>query len=170
MGVLAYHLAFDERLTTGLNPALAAACGWSEPEVLGEKEGRPLGMVCGLPEPVRSAWRPQRLREEFGGLEQVTPPAAGPGAAVTRVAVVGAMTDALVRAAHAAGRGTLRDRPVAAARHGGGAGNGHRRGGPSAIAAARNGVCEPWRDWCASGRNSPARELIAVIASPDPLA
>ena len=105
VGVLAYHLAFDERLTTGLNPALAAACGWSEPEVLGDKEGRPLGMVCGLPEERSFGAEAQRLREQFGGLEQVAPPAAGPGTAITRVAVVGAMTDALVRAAQAAGAG-----------------------------------------------------------------
>ena len=105
MGVLAYHLAFDERLTTGLNPALARACGWDEPAVLGEKEGRPLGMVCGLSQERAFGTEAQRLRERFGGLEQVAPPAGGLGAVITRVAVVGAMTDALVRAAHAAGAG-----------------------------------------------------------------
>ena len=105
VGALAYHLAFDERLTTGLNPALASACGWDEPEVLGHKDGRPLGMVCGLPETRSFDTEAQRLREQFGGLEQVAPPAAGLGAAVSRVAVVGAMNDALVREAHAAGAG-----------------------------------------------------------------
>ena len=105
VGVLAYHLAFDERLTTGLNPALAAACGWSEPETLGHKDGRPLGMVCGLTEERAFGAEAQRLQEQFGGLEQVAPPAGGPGAIIARVAVVGAMTDALVRAAHAAGAG-----------------------------------------------------------------
>ena len=105
VGVLAYHLAFDERLTTGLNPALAAVCGWDEPEVLGEKEGRPLGMVCTLAEARPFETEAARLREQFGGLEEVVSPAQGPGTSITRVAVVGAMNDALVRAAHAAGAG-----------------------------------------------------------------
>ncbi len=105
IGVLAYHLAFDERLTTGLNPTLAAACGWGEPAVLGLKDGRPLGMTCALPDECPFDAEAARLREEFGGLEQVVPPAAGPGVLIGHVAVVGAMNDALVRAAHAAGAG-----------------------------------------------------------------
>ncbi len=105
VGVLAYHLAFDERLTTGLNPTLAAACGWGEPEIIAHKEGRPLGMACTLPVPCAFGAEVERLREQFSGLEQVAPPAAGPGAEVGRVAVVGAMNDALVRSAHRAGAG-----------------------------------------------------------------
>ena len=101
IGVLAYHLAFDERLTTGFNPALTSACGWGVPEVLGRKEGRPLGMACALASPIPFDSVVAQLRAEFGGLEQVTAPAAGGGATVARVAVVGAMTDALVREAHA---------------------------------------------------------------------
>ncbi len=103
-GVLAYHLAFDERLTTGFNPALAAACGWGEPEILGHKAGRPLGMICTLPAPPAFDAVAAQLRTEFDGLEQVTPRAAD-GAPITRVAVVGAMTDVLVREAHARGAG-----------------------------------------------------------------
>lgn len=105
IGVLAYHLAFDERLTTGFNPALAAACGWGEPEILGIKAGRPLGMACALPAPLAFDAVAAQLRAEFDGLEQATPPAIGPGVPVARVAVVGAMTDALVREAHARGVG-----------------------------------------------------------------
>ena len=106
VGVLAYHLAFDEHLTTGLNPALAAACGWGEPVLLAEKEGRPLGMTCAGPDgPGSFAAVVARLEVEFGGLEEVTPPAAGPDAPTGRVACVGAMNDKLVRAAHAAGAG-----------------------------------------------------------------
>ena len=105
--VLAYHLAFDERLTTGLNPALSQACGWGEPRVLGEKAGRPLGMACDVPADApggRSfAAQAERLSALFGGLEQVAPPADGPGVLVERAAVVGAMNDALVREAHKAG-------------------------------------------------------------------
>lgn len=105
VGVLAYHLAFDERLTTGFNPTLAAACGWEEPEVLGHKEGRPLGMVCALPAPASFDAVAAQLHAQFGGLEQTTLPAMGGSEIVTRVAVVGAMTDALARAAHARGAG-----------------------------------------------------------------
>lgn len=103
IGVLAYHLAFDERLTTGFNPALALACGWGAPEPLGQKEGRPLGMACALPEPARFGAVAEGLRTIFGGLDEVVPPAAGPDAPVARAAVVGAMNDALVREAHARG-------------------------------------------------------------------
>ena len=103
-GVLAYHLAFDERLTTGFNPALATACGWGEPEVLGQKQGRPLGMVCSLPVPTTFEMVAVELRTQFDGLEQVVPPVAVEGM-ISRVAVVGAMTDALVREAHERGVG-----------------------------------------------------------------
>ncbi len=50
VGVLAYHLAFDERLTLGANPRLAAALGMRDLEVLGHKEGRPIGMLGSVPE------------------------------------------------------------------------------------------------------------------------
>ena len=103
-GVLAYHLAFDERLTTGFNPALAAVCGWGEPAVLGRKAGRPLGMLCALPTPVAFDVVTAQLRSEFGGLEQVTAPAPD-DEPIMRAAVVGAMTDALVREAHERGAG-----------------------------------------------------------------
>ena len=105
VGVLAYHLAFDERLTTGFNPALASACGWGSPEILGHKDRRPLGMVCALPDPVPFDAVAAQMRAEFVDLEQVTPPATGGETVVARVAVVGAMTDALVREAHARGVG-----------------------------------------------------------------
>ena len=104
VGVLAYHLAFDERLTTGFNPTLAAACGWGEPALMAEKEGRPLGMACALAAE-SFAVVARRVVEEFGGAEEITPPAAGPGTLVNGAACVGAMNDKLVRAAHAAGAG-----------------------------------------------------------------
>ena len=105
IGVLAYHLAFDERLTTGFNPALAEACGWGAPLVLGEKAGRPLGMWCPLEPAVEFRVVAERLRTVFGGLDEIVPPAAGPDAPVRQAAVVGAMNDALVREAHAHGVG-----------------------------------------------------------------
>ena len=106
VGALAYHLAFDERLTTGFNPTLAAACGWGEPDLIAEKDGRPLGMACALPAgPVSFAEVARRVEEEFGGVEEITPPAGGARTLVTGAACVGAMNDKLVRAAHAAGAG-----------------------------------------------------------------
>ena len=106
IGTLAYHLAFDERLTTGFNPTLAAACGWGAPDLIAEKDGRPLGMACALPAgPVSFAAVVRRVTEEFGGVEEVTPPAGGAGALITGAACVGAMNDKHVRAAHAAGAG-----------------------------------------------------------------
>ena len=95
VGVLAYHLAFDERLTLGDNPDLAAAIGMTDVEVLGCKAGRPLGMLGTIPEqPAADVL--ERLERLFGGLEAIVE-GANPG--VSRVAVVGAMTDALVREA-----------------------------------------------------------------------
>jgi len=100
VGVLAYHLAFDERLTIGANPWLAAALGLSRPEMLGRKEGRPLGMIGDVAEQAASSLV-DTIEREFGGLEAVLP---GP-AAIERVAVVGAMTAALVEEAARRGAG-----------------------------------------------------------------
>ncbi len=105
IGVLAYHLAFDERLTTGFNPALAEACGWGAPEVLGLKADRPLGMACRLPEPARFRAVAEGLHAVFGDLDEVVPPAAGMDTLIGNTAVIGAMNDALVREAHARGVG-----------------------------------------------------------------
>lgn len=92
VGVLAYHYAFDERLTTGYNPLLAEALAFSEVEVLGYKEGRPLGMIADLPRASVPAFR-ARVETEFGGLEGVYGAQTGE---VERVCVVGAMRPALV--------------------------------------------------------------------------
>lgn len=78
VGVLSSHLPFDEHLTTGDNALFAVALGLRTREVLGTKAGRPLGMV--------------------GDVDPL--PAAD---ALARVAVVGAMTDELVREAVARG-------------------------------------------------------------------
>ena len=110
IGALAYHLSFDERLTTGFNPVLAARCGWGTPELLGQKEGRPLGMACTLPEPLAFDEFAARLERKFGGplhLHHPNHPNAKNGICddfrAKKIAVVGAMTDRLVRDAHAAG-------------------------------------------------------------------
>lgn len=99
VGVVAYHLAFDEHLTLGFNPRLAAVLGMSKLEVLGEKEGRAIGMIGDIP--TQSFARCCCCVDEvFGGHDEVR---AGICREVSRVAVVGAMTDALVR--EAASRG-----------------------------------------------------------------
>ena len=92
VGVLAYHYAFDERLTTGYNPLLAEALEFSEVDVLGYKEGRPLGMIADVPRASVHAFR-TRVEAEFGGLVGVYGVNAGE---VMRACVVGAMRPALV--------------------------------------------------------------------------
>lgn len=101
IGVLADHLAFDEQLTLGYNPRLAAALGLDALDVLGTKDRRPIGMIGVVP-PQPAAVFQRRVADLFGGLE-ATLPAAAPDGEVRRAAVVGAMTDALVRAAAAQG-------------------------------------------------------------------
>lgn len=95
------HLPFDDRLTTGLNPRLATALGCTEVEPYGEKEGRTIGMLA------RSSARPAAslratLADVFGGVDAWVD-GAEPDAPVRRLAVVGAMNDALVRGAAARG-------------------------------------------------------------------
>ena len=91
-GVLAYHLAFDERLTLGMNPRLAERIGLGMLEVLGRKEGRPLGMI-GAIERQSLTDVVSRIEQEFGRID-VLPGRVGDG--VARVAVVGAMWPELV--------------------------------------------------------------------------
>jgi putative NIF3 family GTP cyclohydrolase 1 type 2 len=98
VGVLASHLPFDERLTIGYNPELAAALGLSRIEVLGLKDGRPLGMIGDFAGEFEALLG--RIAVEFGNPEKIDP---GSSASVRRVAVVGAMTDVLVREAAARG-------------------------------------------------------------------
>ncbi len=96
VGVLAYHYAFDERLTTGFNPLLADALELSQLEVLGHKDGRPLGMIGDVPSAPFTAFQ-GRVEAEFSGLEAVYGATeAATGGEVTRACVVGAMRPALV--------------------------------------------------------------------------
>ena len=96
VGVLAHHYAFDERLTTGYNPRLAEALGLTGLEVLGHKEGRPLGMIGNVPNATFTAFQAQ-VTAEFGGLAGVYGAAdALTKGEVTRACVVGAMRPALI--------------------------------------------------------------------------
>jgi len=99
VGVVAYHLAFDERLTLSFNLRLAEVLGISRVEVLGEKEGRAIGMIGEI-----SAQNFTNycccIEEVFGGQDEAH---VGIRTEIERVAVVGAMTDGLIR--EAASRG-----------------------------------------------------------------
>jgi putative NIF3 family GTP cyclohydrolase 1 type 2 len=95
VGVISYHLAFDERLTIGFNSRLAEALCLADLEVLGEKEGRAIGMVGNVPIQ-EFAQCCQQVNEVFAGLKKKIP---SQKTSISRVAVVGAMTDSLIREA-----------------------------------------------------------------------
>ncbi len=95
VGVLAYHYAFDERLTTGYNPFLAEALGLSDLSVLGYKEGRPLGMIGDIPAVSLGAFQVQ-VEAVFGGLVVYGVQDGAQKGEVTRACVVGAMRPALI--------------------------------------------------------------------------
>jgi putative NIF3 family GTP cyclohydrolase 1 type 2 len=99
IGIVAYHLAFDEHLTVGLNRRLADVLLMDAVVTLGEKEGRPIGMI-GNVAAQSFAEHSTQIRAIFGGYDQAHPSAISP---ITSVAVVGAMNDALVREAAARG-------------------------------------------------------------------
>lgn len=95
VGILAYHLSFDERLTTGLNPWLADALGLTHTEPFGQKEGRPLGMVGKIESQSFDQFRNQ-VRYLFDGEEALLE---GNISSISRVVIVGAMTKMLIRGA-----------------------------------------------------------------------
>ncbi|MBD2756119.1 Nif3-like dinuclear metal center hexameric protein [Spirosoma validum] len=111
IGILAHHLPFDETLTIGYNQQLASQLGATQLlEPLGYKQAaneigellpeRPIGMVFDIPEQEFDSLL-HRISTLFGGYDRAE---AGPGPGgwqpdSNRIAVVGAMTDALVREA-----------------------------------------------------------------------
>ncbi len=95
IGALAYHLPFDARLMLGLNSRLADALGMTDLEVLGYKQGRPLGMLGTVaPQTVAAFYR--TVEQVFGGREDARTCERNE---VDKVAVVGAMTGDLVHEA-----------------------------------------------------------------------
>ncbi|MBV9852435.1 MAG: Nif3-like dinuclear metal center hexameric protein [Armatimonadetes bacterium] len=95
MGVLAYHLAFDEKMTLGWNPRLADMLHLTSPEVIGWKQRRPLGMIGDVPDQhVAEFYR--SVSQIFGGRDESRTCECD---RVSRVAVVGGMTEALVHEA-----------------------------------------------------------------------
>ncbi|MBW4566433.1 MAG: Nif3-like dinuclear metal center hexameric protein [Mojavia pulchra JT2-VF2] len=95
LGVISYHLPFDECLTIGFNLRLAQVLRMSGLEILGEKENRAIGMLGEIPTQ-NFASLCSCITQIFGGQDQVC---AAVNTNVIRIAVVGAMTDALVREA-----------------------------------------------------------------------
>ena len=99
LGVLAVHRALDERFATGLNPDLAREIGLAldaEPLVRGGTEIGMVGDIDGDAAAVEA-----RLDAAFGGHEATL--GTLPDGPVGRLAVVGAMTEALVLDAAARG-------------------------------------------------------------------
>ena len=99
IGVVSYHLAFDERLTLSFNPRLAEVLCMSSLSPLGEKQGRHIGMIGDIPTGSFTSYC-SYIDEVFGGQESAR---IGIKTEVSRVAVVGAMNEALVREAAARG-------------------------------------------------------------------
>nr|WP_246351599.1 Nif3-like dinuclear metal center hexameric protein [Deinobacterium chartae] len=98
--VLASHAGFDQHLTTGFNPSLAARLGLEELQPL-EWDGQVIGMLGRAAAAAWSSWQ-SRLESEFGGLETWVPPRA---ARVQQLAVVNALRPELVLAVQQQGAG-----------------------------------------------------------------
>ena len=95
IGVLASHLPFEERLALGFNPRLADAMEMTNLEPIGQRKGRPLGMLGAIPPQTVAAFY-RSVSDTFGGLEDARTCVRNE---VTKVAVVGAMTGDLMREA-----------------------------------------------------------------------
>lgn len=111
MGILSHHLPFDEALTMGYNQRMTSRIkAVSAPEPIGYKQDtdttgtllprRPIGMLMNVEEREFDAWL-QVIKVEFGGYDRAEAghSSAGWQPNSNRIAVVGAMTDALVREA-----------------------------------------------------------------------
>ncbi|QIR35813.1 NGG1p interacting factor NIF3 [Tolypothrix sp. PCC 7910] len=95
LGIISYHLPFDENLTVGFNPRLAQVLQMSNLEVLGKKENRAIGMIGNI-QTQSFLELCSFITQTFGKPEQVLPSV---NSDIKRIAVVGAMTDLLVREA-----------------------------------------------------------------------
>ncbi len=95
IGILAYHLAFDLTLTLGLNLRLANVLQMTHLVPCAYKENLPLGMLGDMPVTSTDSFF-ETLTELFG-----TPPVVEKNTreTISRIAVVGAMTDSTIREA-----------------------------------------------------------------------
>ena len=95
VGILAYHLAFDLTLTLGLNPRLANILQMTHLLPFAHKNNLPLGMIGSIPETSTYDFL-ETLSDLFGTTPLVENDALE---SVSRIAVVGAMTDSTIREA-----------------------------------------------------------------------
>lgn len=114
IGVIYHHLPFDETMTIGYNPSLAGLMDAVSPlESIGYKQAsgetgimlpkRPVGMLFDIPEQEFDGVLNQ-ISRMFIGYERAEAGRCPTGYyGIRRVAVVGAMTDTLVREAHERG-------------------------------------------------------------------
>lgn len=100
LGVLASHRGFDARMTIGTNPRFASEMEMRDLQPLGDADRAP-GMI-GSVGVTDADLMIARIAEVFGGVEEVVPNGAPH---ITRIAIVDAMTDAVVRQAAARGAG-----------------------------------------------------------------
>ncbi len=121
VGVLAAHRALDDRLTTGLNPALADALGLIPDDEPLRRDGAPIGLVCRTDAPLETV--AARIEAAFGGIED----RAGEIPQTGAVALANAMTAELVEEAAARGVGLYLTGQI-------------RKPGLAAVAAAGIGV------------------------------
>ncbi|MBE9010174.1 Nif3-like dinuclear metal center hexameric protein [Pseudanabaenaceae cyanobacterium LEGE 13415] len=98
IGVISYHLPFDERLTLGFNVRLMEALSMFNVRSFGEKAGRSIGMIGEVP-PQQFGQFSQQIREIFGRYES----AIAQTEMIQKIAIVGAMNEKLVRSAASQG-------------------------------------------------------------------
>lgn len=95
-GVVYAYLPFDERLTVGYVPRLADLLGLRARAPMGDKSGRPLGMVGELPKPMSLVeWR-RVINDIYGGLDESWDD--GP-TEIRKIAVVNSISPGLVQEA-----------------------------------------------------------------------
>ncbi len=95
IGVLAYHLAFDLTLTVGMNARLANILQMTHLVPIAYKDGLPLGMLGDIP--VTSTYDFLETLTELFGTSPVVEN--NTHETISRIAVVGAMTDSTIREA-----------------------------------------------------------------------
>jgi putative NIF3 family GTP cyclohydrolase 1 type 2 len=95
VGIISYHLPFDEKLTLGFNSRLASVLSMSNLEAFGKKQGRDIGMIGCVPNQTFTDLC-NCINEIFDGYEQIS---AATQSQINKIAVVGAMNDSLVREA-----------------------------------------------------------------------
>lgn len=101
-GALAYHRALDEHFSVGFNPALARALDLDPDDEPLKRGGKTVGLVGTLAAPLAPDAVLDRVANVLGGVEETV---GGGEDAVTLVALVGAMTEALVEEAAERGVG-----------------------------------------------------------------